>query len=398
MLLHSETSAISIENDIKSCFGFDNDVPLNISTANHSSVNSLKGQDNHNIKSPIDFNMGRPNANSTMIHFGTTNERSSPWRPNWRNIKQNPHFVSVKSNGMPRLDQKPVLNHTLVTEFESHCSKTFKNENEWTVQKLPIQQSILDFVEVTFQTENDYGVQNNFENELFKSPTKTIKKKKGQQEIEWTRKKLLGNKENIISSTPVKRKVLVDISNSLKKQVFVETRAENNTVFGFDNGSIGINTNTSAETGIHWHTGLENDNDQMFSDDSKNRPKPSRFDLTVLKNYLVKDRKKKKVIISDKVVQAPNENISLVQTSNPDNSKIHLFEEPEEILDNMSPPQLARKSHRRKRLDSCDSNPENCEQKRKRHKKTKIEIQQEEWISNFNQMCKEIDQHELELD
>ena len=77
---------------------------------------------NQDIESPVSFEVRRPNANSTMLQ--TVGRTSSPWRIH---LKSNPHYLSVKSNALPRIEQDMVLDHTLVEEYESLCSTSLKN-------------------------------------------------------------------------------------------------------------------------------------------------------------------------------------------------------------------------------------------------------------------------------
>lgn len=95
-------------------------------------------------ESPIHF-PSRPNANSTMLNPDTSH---NPWRSSIP-MKRNPHFLSVKGNSLPSVDQEMVLNASVVENCERNATHHFE-----ATTKKPSQRSILQFVSGSNCSEN----------------------------------------------------------------------------------------------------------------------------------------------------------------------------------------------------------------------------------------------------
>lgn len=351
--------------EIDSCFGFNE--PPNVEIPKKIKIiNNVVLQKEKTVDSPQKFDSRRPNANSTM---------RSPWRVN--GISTNPHFLSVKNNALPRIDQEMVLDHTLAEKFQEPYSSTPVKNNTKPPRKEPVQQSILDFIESNIEKENRVFERSLFDCEEFNSP---VKKNRRAARLEAIKLCLTLDEVDIVSSTPVKRKVLGDITNSSEERIKMVTLSD--TYFGFDDSSNVISPRKN---------GLNNKNNLVS--------KPTRFDQSLLKTYTSKSKKNKVMSAQDTEVIEPEQSISIFEDSEDQNmEEIHIFEEPEDVLDQPSPILLKERKRRRKRLDSTGSEASDDEKRRKKHKKTKLEIEQEKWIAEFNKECDEIDHHELTLE
>lgn len=95
-------------------------------------------------ESPIHF-PSRPNANSTMLNADTSH---NPWRPSLP-MKRNPHFLSVKGNSLPSVDQEMVLDASVAESCERNATHNFEAS-----AKKPVQKSILQFVSGSNGLEN----------------------------------------------------------------------------------------------------------------------------------------------------------------------------------------------------------------------------------------------------
>ncbi|KAL1513100.1 hypothetical protein ABEB36_002565 [Hypothenemus hampei] len=302
------------QNDISSCFGFDKPIPAESTPIKKTSVhilsNILLRKNNLITESPINFNAQNPKANSTM-----TQDNSSPWRSDSL-LKRNPHFLSLKQNALPRIDQEPVLEYSLVESMPVKSTKVTS-----TPQKKHVQTSILDFISSNIDHEN-LTQGSLYDCEAFNSPTK---------------------KDNtIISSTKVKRTILSDLNHSLEKH-----NREEMSYFGFDE-SPSENKENSGEILC---------------------AKPSRFDIGQLKKYTRKNKREDEV----NLYSLKDNSISIIEEEDDSLKDIRLFEEPEEMLDDMAPVEINLKKSKRKRLYSSDYQA-NEDERKKIIKKAKVNI------------------------
>lgn len=301
----------SSTDDLHNSFGFvDEELPASTpmkppSIRILSDIQLSKGI-NINNESSIDFNVKKPNANSTMLNLNKS--CSSPWRWNWVNIRHNPHFLSVKPNALPRIDQEPVFEHTLVESFESGCRQTPKKPCESTPKKNKVQQSILNYIDSNIEKENTILHGSLYDYEAFNSPVKSIKKSNKTSE---EASNLFPDENAPTISSPLinaNRRCLTDITNN--------TLIDNNvSYFGFDK-SVEVKSPVKSQEAL-----------------------PMRFDVTQLKKYPKKNKKVKFPEPEPYDVKAvENESfLDIAGDENVDgcNQEVHLFEEPEEMLANM---------------------------------------------------------------
>ncbi|KAF7265173.1 hypothetical protein GWI33_021366 [Rhynchophorus ferrugineus] len=345
-------------DSVDNYFGFTEESPIS------PPINIISNILIKSASTPVNFQgipRRRPNANSTM---------RSPWRIN--GIATRPIFVSVKKNALPRIDQDMVLDHTVVKDIEESHSKTVNRILE-DATKEPVQQSILDFVESNVERKLERSL---FDYEDFQSPVKNNARDKENAGVNKVKRSLMGL--SIVSSTPVQRNVLGDISNSSGE--LSNGSRNNQTLFGFDNS------------------------DQEVPQDENSPPsKPNRFDPSTLKNYIIK-RKKAKVkveLAATPVVTNLDQSFSIVEDSDDHgDSNYKLFDEPESFLEDIKPIDLIEeKKRRRRRLDSSSSDISDTDHKQKKMKKrTKINVEQEKWIDEFNKQCEEVDDYDLILE
>lgn len=299
----------SSTDDLHNSFGFEDEelpasTPMKPPSIRILSDIQLSKGININNESSIDFNVKRPNANSTMLNV---NKSCSPWRWNWVNVRHNPHFLSIKPNALPRIDQEPVVDHTLVESFESGCRQTPKKPCESTPKKNKVQQSILNYIDSNIQNENTVLHGSLYDYEAFISPVKSTKKLKKSSEVE----NLCPDENAPTISSPLinaKRRCLTDITEN--------TLIDNNvSYFGFDK-SVEVKSPVKSQEAL-----------------------PMRFDVTQLRKYPKRNKKVKfpepepydvKAVENESFLDiAANENVDGC------NQEVHLFEEPEEMLANM---------------------------------------------------------------
>ncbi|XP_066245141.1 uncharacterized protein [Euwallacea similis] len=257
---------------------------------------------------------------------------SSPWRLNCGNIKHNPHFLSLKRNALPCISQESVLEHTFVEKFKNVSPETALKKSPQ--KKILHQQSILDFVESNVDKENEAVQGSLYDYEAFNSPVKR----------------------------GASRKCLGDLTNISNKELN----------FGFDESS------------------------DMNEVANKDQMGPCRFDVSKLRRY--KKKVQKNVSFNEENEEVVMDgSMSVIEDSTEDAvGEVNLFEDPEEMLANMSPPHETCK--RRKRLNSSDLDQTDWERKKRKVKKTKVDLEEEAWVTEFNKMCDEVQDHELEFE
>ncbi|XP_060521652.1 uncharacterized protein LOC132699134 isoform X2 [Cylas formicarius] len=345
------------EEDIGSCFGFDKDCQITTERCPQNKVNIISNVIVNSRKSTDSSGSfsNQPIANSTMLPEHCVKQPGSPWRFDL-NVKVNPHFLRIKQNALPQLQQDIIINHSLAKEFEQSCAKT-PNKGPKALSNSPIQQSILNYIENNLDKENTPLKNSLYDYNQFVSPIKNQTKPIERRQA---------YKKNILTT---KNDNLMNLKGSDSEDI------TNITYFGF---------NETADEVL---------NEESTSKDPS--AKPSRFDMSAIKKYPPKKKKlMKNDIIKDAAVLSKNlEEIPQEHIEDSNNYEVHLFEDPEEILDSM-PPEIG-KRQKRKRIDS-ETNDERKEQKR--HRKTKFEIEQENWIETFNKEIEETEKCQLEYD
>ncbi|XP_066140712.1 uncharacterized protein [Euwallacea fornicatus] len=351
--IHKKKSITSIPNcdpllpsfNIKNVFTTENSIVNNLTDTLDATINNCFGFDAPaktpikilsnillNNESPIDFVTRHPNANSTLVEC-----ISSPWRVNCGNIKHNPHFLSLKHNALPCISQESVLEHTFVEKFKNVSPKIILKKSPQ--KKTLHQQSILDFIDSNVDKENEAVQGSLYDYEAFNSPVK-----RGSS-----------------------RKYLGDLTNISNKELY----------FGFDESGDVNEVANNGQVG------------------------PCRFDVSKLKRYKKKVQKNVSFNEENEKEVVMDGSISVIENSAEDAvedcvGEVNLFEDPEEMLTNMSPPHEM--SKRRKRLNSSDLDQTDWERKKRKVKKTKVDVEEEAWVSEFNKMCDEVQNHELEFE
>ncbi|KAH1007732.1 hypothetical protein HUJ04_004930 [Dendroctonus ponderosae] len=358
-----------ILKDLESGFGFDdNDPPSPRASTPVKKISILSNKllrpaCKGSVESPVNFRTEIPNANSTMVQAGAT---ASPWRTNWINVKRNPHLVSFKANALPTVDQEMVLNHSIVENYERHCTKRQPQKSTCSVKNRAVQKSILDFVESNIDKENSNLQCSLYDYEDFNSPEKTLKAE--QRPVQNVKRKVLGELNNI----PAQENLIAPIVETNTEDI------ENTTYFGFEQSTCS----------------------SPKKDQRNGKPLPSRFDLSNLKKYnrragrLLQLSPREESALSDDI----NESVSILENSSgEDVGEIQLFEDPDKMFDQMESFSAVDKKLKRKRLHSfeMDDSDQTCKRKTK---KTKLEIEQEAWIQDFNKRCDEIDSSALEIE
>nr|CAH7766404.1 unnamed protein product [Callosobruchus chinensis] len=297
-------------------------------------------------------------------------------------IKRNPHFLLIKSNALPCLDQELVINYALVEWIEKlAASKHTKNPlviND-TVAKVTYQKKISEYLEcpVTLEKDREKVVLSSglYDYEEFHIPVRP--------------RRVLGVLQNgQVISTPKKR---------------VETSVP------FPDVSI-IEKDTEMQNGPY------------IEEDTENNPPGHslriRADICGMRKYSKKSKDKQdvveKVVVVTHQQQLSNSDADsdIVTTDEKQNrinddrgeDDIQLFDEDEpELLENVSItiPKMNYPSKRRKRLksDASDMDDEEKPKKKKKDLMTREEeMEFEKWASKFNAMCEEVDKYELEVD
>lgn len=96
------------------------------------------------------------------------------------------------------------------------------------------------------------------------------------------------------------------------------------TYFGFDESSEYIRAKTPEKR-------KKSPKNELKENKEDNAAKPSRFNINTLRRYTKKQKPKEKQVNFDQ-----NKSISIYEASSEDAAaEVHLFEEPEEMLDNM---------------------------------------------------------------
>ncbi|XP_074037510.1 uncharacterized protein [Leptinotarsa decemlineata] len=342
---NEEDSNCSSEIDADSqYFGFDKD---NDEVDFHSHTT---------IGSPAFFNR-RPKANSTMI--GLTPR--SPWRLTIPG-RRNHHFLLIKPNSLPSLNQDMVLDHTMTEEVERN-SKT--RCEEVPRPQTPVQTSILDFVESSvdhFSKQNeDMRHSSLFDYDEFVVP----------------KRKVLG----LLQQNGISKE---QMQSTPRKDLYSHTTSPNN----------------SEMSNIF----------QSYEENEENRKpttsKPFRINFHEIRQY-------KKNAQAENVPELPLTEENLLETNelimkNQDDTVIedvHLFEDFDSKQDmelSIKLPSITYKRKRgRKRLlsNACEEADEGKPKKKKKDMMTKAELDAfEKWAEQFNSMCKEVEEHDLEIE
>ncbi|VEN41424.1 unnamed protein product [Callosobruchus maculatus] len=292
-------------------------------------------------------------------------------------IKRNPHFLLIKSNALPYLNQDLIINYALVEWIEK---KAALNHTQNPAIKDPLakviyQKKISEYIECPITLQKDY------ENAVLSSS-------------------LYDYEEFHIPVRP--RRVLGILQND---QVISTPKSSVGTSVPLPDISI-----------------IEKDKGYHAEDDAENTPPEHslqiRASICEIRKYSRKSKDKKNTLEKEVVVahlqqlinsDANSEIVTKDKQQNVTNddepgNDIQLFDEDEpELLENLSIiiPKMNYPTKRRKRLksDASDLDDEGKPKKKKKDLMTEEEkIEFEKWASKFNAMCEEVDKYELEVD
>ncbi|KAL3286129.1 hypothetical protein HHI36_000642 [Cryptolaemus montrouzieri] len=301
-----------------------------------------------------------------------------PWRFNSEYITRNPHFIELKKNSLPSLNQDPVLDHT----FDDNIEEVNKTILVPESKKSPRQQSILNYIE----TDKDISRRIPQRQSLYDieelSPIKlntTDKKIKDNStritgKINTARRKILGEISGNIrtneTSTPAKNKpqppMLLELSliekDNEKENI---NRSEN---FGFDTCSEIIE-------------------EEDIGKEKVEAAIPSRFEVNTEKVY-----KRKK--LADHLTEPVRD--SLVKRLVADDPEFEKFVDEDDLqredvrlFEDIEEPQDMNRSYKPRKKNGPGQN---------KKKEVKLSKEAKKWIKEFNEMCNDIDQVELEIE
>ncbi|KAG5880489.1 hypothetical protein JTB14_035200 [Gonioctena quinquepunctata] len=339
---------------------------------NEPSIDSFYGFDEEDdiVHSPRTFfTHRRPNANSTMI--GTSTE--SPWRLSLAG-KRNRHFLVVKNNSLPSLHQDMVIDHSMIEDVEER-NKSKYLEIETSRPKSPVQTSILEYVEGHSELHINPNQENIRRSSLFDYDEFVVPRPK---------RTILGVLQENELASPRKRQITSTPSNAIQRQIVppdISAIGDENTLYGFDRTDDECRENQKPDIG-----------------------KPFRVNVRDIRRY-------KNILGTENVAELPVTEKSIVEhgeTQEKNNETIrdvHLFEDsdPTEGMEmTIKLPSIKyERKRRRKRLlsDDCVAYEEDKPKKKKKDMMTKAELDAfEKWAQEFNSMCKEVDEYDLEIE
>lgn len=306
---------------------------------------------------------------SPRPYMSTPNRTKESWRFD-SYINRNPHFLAIKKNSLPSLNQDPVLDHT----FEEHINMVNKIASVHSNKKSSRQMSILNYVEgAKIDTENHNYSQSLYDVDEF-SP---IKNKKADKENSLQKKKL--SKEN----QSVKRNVLGVINDANTKNI---TPPFNNVGSCEKIKDINEMNKTSENFGFDIASELEEPEKTV-----EREARPFRIEFTYqkrAKNKQFLDKITKPVRDSEvrRLIEEDPGFEEVVNQDGLDCGSLGLFEDPEETLKPSSPNV---KLHVKKKIakDNKGKPPQE-----------KLSKEAQKWIKQFNQMCDEVDHEQLEVE
>nr|CAI5845498.1 unnamed protein product [Callosobruchus analis] len=289
-------------------------------------------------------------------------------------INRNPHFLLIKSNALPSLNQDLVIDYALVERIEKQAaSKRTKIPHAIndTVAKATYQKKISEYIECPVPLEKDHenavSSSSLYDYEEFHIPARP--------------RRVLGmlQPEQVIS-TP---KNHAETSVPFLDVSIIEKDKENS-----NGASIEQDTENTLENALQIRT--RRHEMRKYSRQIKNN-----------QNVVKKDE-----VITLQEQLSSSDTITEDKETNKDKGEdgIQIFDEDEpELLDDVSItiPKMNYPSRRRKRLksDASDMDDEGKPKKKKKDLMTKEEeMEFEKWASKFNEMCEEVEKYELEVD
>ncbi|KAK4884238.1 hypothetical protein RN001_000509 [Aquatica leii] len=296
---------------------------------------------------------------------------STPWRGDDLNLRRNPHWLALKSTCLPFYNQEMILQPDLLEK--SVANTTILKENSY------VQTDISDYM--TGKLDNSFKVNNT--SSLFDehnlSPLKRTERRRNSNKVDESN--LLD--EN--SSSPIKNK---SRSSTIKRNIL---------------GSLTMSQVPNSVQKVHSYYNfsfIDDENKENVPRQFKNKKKhsaglPMRVSITDVQKIQKEAAEK----LSENIVvnESLNDSLPIVETSDC-GVQIGLFEdlESETIVKRT----YESKKRRRARFASVEVN-EAFEEKKKKKKTGRSKAEEKafnDWANSFNAMCKEVEQHHLEIE
>ncbi|KAK9875389.1 hypothetical protein WA026_007782 [Henosepilachna vigintioctopunctata] len=359
--------AFDNENNVENLFGFIEDI-----------------EEENKQKTPVK-NKINIIQNIELTKSITSNHRiQQSKRISWRfndSITRNPHFVQLKNNGLPYVSQDPVLDHT----FEDRLSEVITTKSVPLSRKPLKQKSILNFVETNKEYSNEnlstpslFNVEdycpikvNPLDKENFNSNRIPVIKPT-------TRRNVLAEiNENIMAgktSTPAKSQ---KFSEPMQIDVSLIEHEKDDDIFN----NFGFNSWSESEENEKVEGVIES-RAKPFRLAINFEQKRQRKKLTEKLLQPVRDSEVRKIV---KVGEDP-EFSKLIENEGLECEKVGLFED----ADTSQNITKCYKAKTKKKIVSTKDNP------KKRDNECKLSREAKKWIKEFNQMCDEVENEELE--
>ncbi|XP_044744934.1 uncharacterized protein LOC123306836 [Coccinella septempunctata] len=354
----SDMSIRSFDGNVDNLFGFADDV----GAAEEVPANHI------NILQNVIIN--RPTPSMPYISTPKRFKEQKSWRFDSDVVNRNPHFIALKKNSLPSLNQEPVLDHT----FDERIKGVNKMVSVPTKKSSPKQQSILSFVERTNENHN-YSQSLYDIDEL--SPTKdkngdkenSLEKKLNSNEKKHTRRNILGVINDInTTNSPTSKNNGVSIELKTSTSCSDDSSKEQDN-FGFDSISGVSKKNTALDKSA----------------------KPFRIEMTYKKyNRVDKIPDKMKQPVRDSELRRLIEDDpgfdKVVDKDGLDCGELGLFED----FNQTTEPFKNYKTHSKKRTDR--------ETDKNKISEAKLSKGAQKWIKEFNKMCDEVEQEQLNIE
>lgn len=293
--------------------------------------------------------------------FLSKTDNAKPFR--LEGIERNPHFINLKSNAMPSLNQELVLDAT----FDENIAKVNKTTSLPKMKNSPVQQKLTDYIEN--EKENISGTINSISNySLYDadalSPLKSRNCSNQSNKESRVKRKIFGMVQH--TSTPMQPK-----------------RAK------IDNPNI----SAIAEETLPEFSAYKELSSPKEKTAKRPEEMPFRLNSIIHRVYT----KKRYNNLPEENNEDNHEHEFNTNDENVDNNA-RLFDDVDQSDDDFENPEKLNdlKIRKRKRIYSTE---ESHKPKKKRDLRTAVEIKAaEEWIKKFNSMCEEVDQTVLEVE